>query len=64
MSGDLDRYKYLTLNIKQRKAIKDKSKGCTLTAYDKRAEIVNSSSKDYIAEFMENLKSCFVWKRI
>ena len=51
MSGNLDRDKYLTLNIKQKKAIKDKSRGCTLTAYDKRAEITNSSSKDYISDF-------------
>ena len=50
MSGNLDRYKYLTLNIKQKKAIKDKSKGLTLTAYDKKAEISNSSEKNYITE--------------
>lgn len=50
MSGNLDRDKYLTVNIKQKKAIKDKSRGCTLAAYDKRAEIANSSSKDYISE--------------
>ena len=50
MSGNLDRDKYLTVNIKQKKAIKDKSRGSTLTAYDKRAEIANSSSKDYISD--------------
>ena len=50
MSGDLDRDKYLTVNIKQKKAIKDKSRGSTLAAYDKRAEIANSSKKDYIIE--------------
>ena len=50
MSGNLDRDKYLTLNIKQKKAIKDKSRGSTLAAYDKRAEIANSSSKDYISD--------------
>ena len=50
MSGNLDRDKYLTVNIKQKKAIKDKSRGCTLVAYDKRAEIVNSSSKEYITD--------------
>ena len=53
-SGNLDRDKYLTLNIKQKKAIKDKSKGCTLAAYDKRAEIANSSSKDYITDAYNN----------
>ena len=30
--------------------IKDKSRGSTLAAYDKRAEIANSSSKDYISD--------------
>ena len=50
MSGNLDRDKYLTLNIKQKKAIKDKSRGSSLAAYDNRAEIANSSSKDYIAD--------------
>lgn len=50
MSGNLDRDKYLTVNIKQKKAIKDKSRGSTLVAYDKRAEITNSSNKDYITD--------------
>lgn len=50
MSGNLDRDKYLTLNIKQKKAIKDKSRGSTLVAYDKRAEITNSSDKNYITD--------------
>lgn len=50
ISGNLDRDKYLTLNIKQKKAIKDKSRGSTLVAYDKRAEIANSSDKKYITD--------------
>lgn len=50
MSGNLDRDKYLTVNIKQKKAIKDKSRGSTLAAYDKRAEIANSSYKEYISD--------------
>lgn len=50
MSGNLDRDKYLTVNIKEKKAIKDKSRGRTLAAYDKRAEITNSSSKEYISD--------------
>lgn len=53
-SGTLNKDKYLTVNIKQRKAIKDKSKGTTLTAYDKRGEILNSSHKDYIMKFYGN----------
>lgn len=50
MTGNLDRDKYWTLYIKQKKAIKDKSRGSVLTAYDKRAEIANSSNKQYISE--------------
>jgi len=51
MSGNMDRDKYLTTIIKQKKAIKDKSRGVTLTAYNKRAEITNSSQKDYIMDY-------------
>lgn len=50
-SGNMDKDKYLTVSIKQKKAIKDKSRGATLTAYNKKAEIVNSSGKKYIEEF-------------
>lgn len=56
MSGDLDRDKYLTVNIKQKKAIKDKSRGCSLIAYNKKAEIANSSDKQYITELYDNPK--------
>jgi len=55
-SGDLNRDKYLTLNIKQKKAIKDKCRGLSLVAYNKKAEIENSSSKNYIAETYGNPK--------
>ncbi|MDY4161851.1 MAG: hypothetical protein SOX94_10195 [Prevotella sp.] len=47
-SGNLNKEKYLTVNIKEKKAINDKSKGRTLTAYNKLAEIANSSGKNYI----------------
>ena len=53
-TGNLDRDKYLTVNIKQKKAIKDKSRGSTLAAYDKKAEIANSSNKSYISEAYGN----------
>lgn len=53
-SGNMDRDKYLTVCVKQRKAMKDKSRGSTLTAYNKKAEIANSSSKKYIEEFYGN----------
>lgn len=53
-SGNMNKDKYLTVCIKQKKAIKDKSRGTTLTAYDKIAEIANSSGKKYIEEFYGN----------
>lgn len=53
-SGDMDRYKYITVYIKQKNAIKDKSKGSYLRAYNKQAEIINSSHKEYINELYGN----------
>lgn len=53
-SGTLNKDKYITVNIKQKKAIKDKSAGVTICCYDKRAEIRNSSSKKYILDFYGN----------
>ena len=53
-SGSLNKDKYMTVNVKQRNAIKDKSRGVTLTTYDKLAEIRNSSGKDYILDFYGN----------
>jgi hypothetical protein len=50
-SGSLNKQnKYQTVNIKQRNAIKDKSKGITVQTYDKAAEISNASDKQYILE--------------
>lgn len=55
LSGSLDKdNKYETLCIKQRNAIKDKSKGITITTYDKAAEIRNASDKGYIMEAYGN----------
>ena len=53
-SGNMDKDKYLTVNVKQKKAIKDKSKGSTLIAYNKKAEITNSSDKTYINNYYNN----------
>lgn len=59
-SGSLDRqYKYLTVNIKQRNAIRDKSKGITVLIYDKAAEILNGSDKQYILEYYGNPKRLY-----
>lgn len=54
MSGSLNKDKYLTVTVKQRNAIMDKRKGITVTTYDKRAEILNASGKDYILEYYGN----------
>ena len=56
-SLNFNRVKNPTISIKQAKAIKDKSKGLTMCAYDKSNEIMNASGKDYIKEFYGNPKS-------
>lgn len=46
LSGSLNKDKNMTFNVKQRNAIKDKSRGVTVTTYDKLAEISNSSVRN------------------
>ena len=59
-SGSLNKQgKYLTVSIKQRNAIKDKSKGVTVQTYDKAAEIRNSSKKQYIMDYYGNPKRLY-----
>ncbi|MBO7139970.1 MAG: hypothetical protein J6W19_05290 [Prevotella sp.] len=59
-SGSLNNQsKYQTVNIKQRNAIKDKSKGITVLTYDKVAEIKNSSDKQYILNYYGNPKKLY-----
>lgn len=59
-SGSLNRQdKYQTVNIKQRNAIRDKSKGITVLTYDKAAEISNASDKQYILEYYGNPKRLY-----
>lgn len=59
-SGSLNKQgKYLTVNIKQRNAIKDKGKGITILTYDKAAEISNASDKHYILEHYGNPKHLY-----
>lgn len=54
-SGSLNKTdKYMTVTVKQKKAIHDKSKGIVVTTYDKLAEITNSSEKQYILDFYGN----------
>ena len=59
-SGSLNKQdKYKTVNIKQRNAIKDKSKGITVLTYDKAAEIGNASDKQYILDYYGNPKRLY-----
>ena len=59
-SGSLNKQdKYKTVNVKQRNAIKDKSKGITVLTYDKAAEIRNASDKQYILDYYGNPKRLF-----
>ena len=59
-SGSLNKQgKYLTVNIKQRNAIKDKTRGITVLTYDKAAEIRNASDKQYILEYYDNPKRLY-----
>lgn len=59
LSGSLNKDKYMTVNVKQKNAIKDKTKGVTVLTYDKEAEIRNSSNKNYILEFYGNPKKLY-----
>lgn len=50
-STSLDRLKHASVTIKQKKAISNKQHGITIQAYDKKAEIEQSSDKRYILDF-------------
>ena len=51
LSGSLNKDKYQTIHVKQRNAIRDKSAGVTIKTYDKLAEILNASEKEYILDY-------------
>ena len=59
ISGSLNKDKYKTLCIKQRNAIRDKTKGITVVFYDKVAEINNISHKDYILKKYNNPRKLY-----
>lgn len=54
LSGSLNKDKYQTIYLKQRNAIRDKSRGVTIKTYDKAAEIRNASDKAYIMQYYGN----------
>lgn len=56
-SLNFHRVKNPTIAVKQAKAIKDKTKGLTMCAYDKGSEIEKSSGKNYIREFYDYPKT-------
>ncbi len=58
-TGSLNKFKYLTMNIKQKNALHDKSKGISITTYDKQAEIRNASDKFYILDYYNNPSKLF-----
>lgn len=59
-SGSLNKTdKYMTVNVKQKNAVKDKNRGVTITTYDKVAEVQNSSGKDYILNYYGNPKKLY-----
>jgi hypothetical protein len=57
-SGDMDRYKYMTLYIQSLKAKKNKLDGITISSYNKRKECMNSK-KNYILEKYGNPKKLY-----
>ena len=58
-SSSLDRLRNPTITIKQKKAIANKNEGLTVQAYDKRAEILNHSGKQYVLEYHDNPKRLY-----
>lgn len=52
-SGDMDRYKYMSVYFKQKKAINNKSNGIVICSYDKLSECKNSD-KDYVVDYYDN----------
>lgn len=52
-SGDMDRYKYMSVYFKQKKAINNKSNGTVVCSYDKLSECKNSD-KDYVIDYYDN----------
>lgn len=57
-TGSLNRDKYLSLYVKQKKAIHDKNRGLVLTAYNKTGELL-ASGKEYISEFYGDPKKLY-----
>lgn len=58
-STSLNRLRYPTITVKQKKAIINKNEGITVQCYDKKAEIDNHSNKQYILDYYDNPKRLY-----
>ena len=58
-SSTLNRLNYPTITVKQKKAIANKNDGITVQAYNKKAEIEQSSKKQYIMDYHGNPKRLY-----
>ena len=58
-STSLNRLRYPTITVKQKKAIINKNEGITIQFYDKKAEIDNHSNKQYILDYYGNPKRLY-----
>lgn len=58
-STSLDRLWHPTITFKQKKAMKSKNEGIIVQAYDKKAEIENTSDKQYILDYYGNPKKLY-----
>lgn len=53
-SSSLDRLRHPSITVKQKKALYHKNEGITVQAYDKHAEVINHSGKQYILDYYGN----------
>ena len=58
-STTLKRLVHPTITIRQKKAISNKNEGITIQAYDKKAEVLNKSNKQYILDYYGNPKRLY-----
>ena len=58
-SSSLNRLNNPTITIKQKKAAANKNDGITVQAYNKKAEILQSSKKQYILDYHGNPKRLY-----
>lgn len=57
-SGDMDRYKYMSVYLKQKKAINNKTNGTVICSYGKLSESKNSNKK-HVLDYYEDPKKLY-----